>query len=69
MANENTASAAEDFNTAAEKPSLLKTAFQYAGAFVSTISCEPPQMGFNAAGYAYDYCKARIQLALSKPQL
>ncbi|MDE1151476.1 MAG: hypothetical protein PW788_02970 [Micavibrio sp.] len=47
MANENSP----------EKPSKLKLAFQWAGAFASALTAEAPQAGFQQAGDAYDYVK------------
>lgn len=57
MANDNSK---QDGGNFFEKPSPLKTAFQWAGAFASALTAEAPQIGFNQAGQTYDYVKTWI---------
>ncbi len=57
-ANDNANEQNEFFNP--EKPSRLKQAFQWAGAFAAMLSCEAPQTGFAQAGFTWDYAKAKI---------
>lgn len=47
-------------NQGSEKKSVLKSAFQWAGAAAAVISCEAPQTGYNQAGFTYDYLKAKM---------
>ena len=51
-----------------DKPSVLKQAFQWAGAFVSMIEGDAPQNGFVATGNAYDWAKAKLYTATHKPK-
>lgn len=58
----------EFFNS--EKPSKLKTAFQYAGAALSTVTGDGTNYGWNQAGAAYDYAKTWLNskgIGLGKP--
>lgn len=58
MADENKNDAASRaFFEAGRKPSKLKTAFQYAGAALGTISGDGATYGWNQAGATYDYAK------------
>ncbi len=56
--NDITQGSGEIFN--AEKPSLLKRAFQVAGAALSTLTGDGTNYGFNQATLTYDYFKAKI---------
>jgi hypothetical protein len=57
-ANENANEQNEFFNP--EKPSVLKQAFQWAGAFAAVLSCEAPQTGYAHFGFTWDYAKAAV---------
>lgn len=48
------------------RPSKLKTAFQYAGAMMGTISGDGTQYGWDQAGAAYDYVRAKAELKFGK---
>lgn len=47
-------------NSDSEKKPVLKSIFQWAAAFTAPIACEAPQRSYDAAGYAYDYLKAKV---------
>jgi len=64
------ADASEFFNK--EKPSRLKTAFQYAGAMLGTISGDGANYGWEQAGATYDYAKTWLGskgIGLPKPSV
>lgn len=48
------------------RPSKLKTAFQYAGAMMGTISGDGTQYGWDQAGAAYDYVRAKAEIKFGK---
>lgn len=65
MADE-TRNTREDGSSYFNRPSRLKTAFQYAGAMMGTISGDGPQYGWDQAGAAYDYVRAKAELKFNK---
>jgi len=68
MANEQAADSSEFFGK--EKPSALKTAFQYAGAAWATVTGDGANYGWEQTGNAYDYAKTWLGskgVGLKKP--
>lgn len=56
----------ETVSTYFNRPSKLKTAFQYAGAAMGTISGDGTQYGWDQAGATYDYLRAKVELKFGK---
>lgn len=63
MADENKT---DDTTNYFNRPSKLKTAFQYAGAMLGTISGDGTQYGWDQAGAAYDYVRAKTELKFGR---